>query len=158
MQIWSTNSGWFQIFKYEGEHFINWTNGKALDVHGGKDEEGRRVIVWNKHNGKNQKWNVVYLDKAKKEPTKGLDKDFGFHINRPFYIRSRMLFKRVVELVGAHNIVLKRYAKGRIEQQFYFDGQTHTIKSNRYKDRSLDIQNHGNHRNLRMTSTNARWW
>jgi len=24
MQIWSTNSGWFQIFKYEGEQFINW--------------------------------------------------------------------------------------------------------------------------------------
>jgi hypothetical protein len=24
MQIWSTNSGWFQIFKYENNQFINW--------------------------------------------------------------------------------------------------------------------------------------
>ena len=24
MQIWSTNSGWFQVFKYENNQFINW--------------------------------------------------------------------------------------------------------------------------------------
>jgi hypothetical protein len=24
MQIWSTNSGWFQVFKYEKNQFINW--------------------------------------------------------------------------------------------------------------------------------------
>jgi hypothetical protein len=24
MQIWSTNSGWFQVFKYENSQFINW--------------------------------------------------------------------------------------------------------------------------------------
>jgi hypothetical protein len=140
MQIWSTNSGWFQLFKFEQPalentkedktedkkgakttnnnpgHFINFRNGKALDVSGGKDEEGRPVIVWNKHNGANQKWRVVYLDEAEKEPTKGLHEDFGFHINRPFYLKSRMLFGRVAELVGASNIVLKRYVKGRTEQ------------------------------------------
>jgi hypothetical protein len=32
MQIWSTNSGWFQVFKYEKGQFINWTNNKVLDV------------------------------------------------------------------------------------------------------------------------------
>jgi hypothetical protein len=97
-------------------HFINFRNGKALDVSGGKDEEGRPVIVWNKHNGANQKWGVVYLDNKEKEQTKGLNEDFGFHINRPFYIKSRMLFGRVAELVGASNIVLKRYTKNRTEQ------------------------------------------
>jgi hypothetical protein len=40
MQIWSTNSQWFQIFKYQGEHFVNWQNGKCLDVSGNKDVEG----------------------------------------------------------------------------------------------------------------------
>jgi membrane carboxypeptidase/penicillin-binding protein PbpC len=40
MQVWSTNSGWFQIFKYEDGMFLNWQNGKALDVSGGKDVEG----------------------------------------------------------------------------------------------------------------------
>ena len=137
---------------------MNIRNGNALDVDHGKDEEGRPVLQYKQHNGANQKWNVVYLDKAKGEETKGFDEDWGFHINRPFYFRSRMMFKRVAELVGATNIVLKRYAKGRIEQQYYFDGATKTIKSQRYKDRSLDIQGNGTQNNLRMTTTNARWW
>jgi hypothetical protein len=62
MQVWSTSSRWFQLFKYQGEQFINVHNEKALDVSGGKDEEGRSVIVWKKHNGNNQKWTIVYLD------------------------------------------------------------------------------------------------
>jgi hypothetical protein len=45
MQIWSTNSGWFQVFKYENNQFINWSNKKVLDVTGGKDEEGQAVGV-----------------------------------------------------------------------------------------------------------------
>jgi hypothetical protein len=80
MQIWSTNSGWFQLFKFvesaqktesktrdikkekeEKEEsyfgtFINWTDQRALDVTSSKDEEGAAVGV-NKQNGKdNQKW------------------------------------------------------------------------------------------------------
>jgi len=86
MQVWSTNSGWFQVFKYVDEHFMNIQNGKALDVHGGRDEEGRKAIVWNRHNGANQKWKVIYLDEAKKVATKGESEEFGFHINRPFYL------------------------------------------------------------------------
>lgn len=61
MQVFRTSSGWFQIFRYEEEHFIN-AKGKALDVDGGKDEEMRQVIVYNKHNGANQKWTIKYLD------------------------------------------------------------------------------------------------
>jgi hypothetical protein len=37
MQIWSTNSGWFQVFRYEKGQFVNWSNNKVLDVKGGKD-------------------------------------------------------------------------------------------------------------------------
>jgi hypothetical protein len=55
MQIWSTNSQWFQIFRYQNEHFIN-QRGKALDVSGGKDIEGQPVWVWKRHDGKNQRW------------------------------------------------------------------------------------------------------
>jgi hypothetical protein len=56
MQIWSTNSGWFQIFKYENNQFINWTNNKVLDVRGGKDVEGNPVQVWSNNGSKAQKW------------------------------------------------------------------------------------------------------
>jgi len=114
MQIYSTNSGWFQIFRYGGEkdaHFENLYNKKCLDVHGGKDEEGRPVIVWNRHNGANQKWTIIYTDKADKVQSKGLHADFGFHIGRPFYFRSRLPMKRVVECIGANNLVLKRWRK-----------------------------------------------
>jgi hypothetical protein len=114
MQVWSTNSGWFQLFKYvEGAYFQNIQNNKVLDVSGNKDVEGQAVIVHGKNNGANQRWRIVYLDKADKEPTKGLDDDFGFHIGRPFYLVSRLPMKRVAECVGANNVVLKRYVKGR---------------------------------------------
>jgi hypothetical protein len=106
MQIWSTNSGWFQVFFYKDEFFLNPTNNKVLDVSGGKDEEGQAVIVWNR-NGKgtvNQRWKIVYLDQAAKTRTKGFNKEFGFHINRPFYIRSRLPMKRVAECHGANNV------------------------------------------------------
>jgi hypothetical protein len=56
------------MWKYSGEHFVNFikTN-KALDVYQGKDVEGQQVIVWNKHNGWNQRWRVIYTDKSTKE-------------------------------------------------------------------------------------------
>jgi hypothetical protein len=56
MQIWSTNSGWFQIFKYDNSQFINWTNNKVLDVTSSRDEEGQAVGVANNTGKKNQKW------------------------------------------------------------------------------------------------------
>jgi len=38
-----------------------------------------------------------------------MNKDFGFHINRPFYIRSRLPMKRIIECIGANNVTLKRW-------------------------------------------------
>jgi hypothetical protein len=66
--------------------------------------------------------------------------------------------KRVAELVSARNVVLKRYRRGRTEQQFFFDYRSKTIKSQRYKDRSFDIQNAGRSNNLQMYTTNSRWF
>ena len=105
------------------------SNNKVLDVSGGKDEEGQAVIVYGNHGKVNQQWNVIYLDKAEKEATKGLDTDFGFHINRPFYIVSRLPMARVVECHGANNIWLRRWRNNVAAQQFFFDGVSKTIKS-----------------------------
>jgi hypothetical protein len=52
------------------------------------DQEGQAITVNNFTNGVNQRWRVVYLDKADKVETKGLNEEFGFHINRPFYLVS----------------------------------------------------------------------
>jgi hypothetical protein len=111
MQIWSTNSGWFQVFKYDKNQFINWSNSKVLDVKGGKDEEGQAVGVWGNNKGTHQQWTVLYVDKAGKTETKGLNEEFGFHINRPFYIRSRLPMQRIAECHGANNVWLKRWRK-----------------------------------------------
>jgi len=51
------------------------------------------------------------LDKAAKTETKGLNEEFGFHINRPFYIVSELPMNRVVEMLGGTNVVLKRWRK-----------------------------------------------
>jgi adenylate kinase family enzyme len=64
--------------------------------------------------------------------------------------------KRVAEVVGGRNIVLKTldYERDKKEQHFVFDEVSKTIKSVRYMDRSLNTA--GN--NLDMRTTNSRWW
>jgi hypothetical protein len=138
---------------------VNWQNNKVIDVQGNKDEEGRPVIVNNNNNGKNQKWKIIYLDQAEKTQTSGLNEEFGFHINRPFYLVSELPFNRVAECIGANNIVIKRYAKGRVAQQFYFDEVSKTIRSQQWKNYALEIQSNGGSSNLRATSgITSRWW
>jgi hypothetical protein len=62
--------------------------------------------------------------------------------------------QRVMEAVGANNVVLKQYAHGRIAQQFFFDKVTKTVKSKQWSNRSMNI--HGN--NLNLSPTNSRWF
>jgi len=111
------------------------------------------------HNGKNQQWNVIYLDKANKTRTDGFNEDFGWEINRPFYMVSRLPMRRVIEAVGANNMVIKRYVKGRLGQQFYFDEASKTIRSQQWKNYAVEIQSNGGSSNVRLTSgINSRWW
>jgi len=72
-------------FKYEKGYLINVKTNKVMDVSGGKDAEAQKVIMWNKHNGANQRWRIVYVDQFK-EQNKGLIEEFGLFANRPFYI------------------------------------------------------------------------
>ena len=130
-----------------------------MEVSGNKDAEGQKVIVSKRQDNANQRWRVVYVDKASKEPTKGLNEEFGFYINRPFYLVSRLPMRRVAECVGHNNVQLKRYTKNRTAQQFYFDQVSKTIRSQQWKNYALEIQSNGGSTNLRMTSSiNSRWW
>jgi hypothetical protein len=88
LQVWKTNARWFQLFRYQGGYLIN-EKGKVMDVHGNKDQENRNIIVWNKHKGMNQQWDIIYADDMEAEPKKGdLNKDFGMYVERPFHIVS----------------------------------------------------------------------
>ena len=138
--------------------FINIRNNKALDVSGGKDEEGQAVIVYGNHGKVNQQWSVTYVDKAEKDETKGLNEEYGFYINRPFYIRSRLPMQRVLQCHGANNVLMSRYVKNNLGQQFFFDEVSKTVKSQQWKTHSLDITSNGASSNLRCTTTNSRWW
>lgn len=157
MQTISTNSRWFQIWRYDGTFFTNIQNKKVIEVQHGKDIEGYTVINANRSGSRRQRWRVVYTDKMGKEAydkTGVTDKTFGFKVNTKFYFVSRLPMNRVAEAVGASNIVLKRYAKNRVAQQFFFDAVSKTIKSQQWKGRSFKM----NGSNLQLYPTDARWW
>jgi hypothetical protein len=138
---------------------VNVKNNKVLDVQGGRDAEGQNVLAWKKHNGANQRWRIVYIDSVQ-DQTKGLNKEFGFFIDRPFYIVNRMPMRRVVECQGNARTMLKRLSKGAKNQLFTFDGKTKTIYNMQWTTKSLTIGNNGNNDNNKdvfMTNTNARW-
>jgi hypothetical protein len=65
------------MFRYRSGFLVN-ERGKVMDVHGNRDAENRDIIVWNKHGGLNQQWDLIYANQYPKEPKKGqLNKDFG---------------------------------------------------------------------------------
>jgi len=111
----------------------------CLDIKKPFGEENQYIEINDCKGGKtlNQEWKVVYLDKAKAIETKGLNEEFGFHINRPFYIRSRMPMKRVLESIGANNITLKRWRKNVTAQQWWFDEKTKTVKNQQWKNYAM---------------------
>jgi hypothetical protein len=90
--------------------------------------------------------------------TEGLHEDYGFHINRPFYIVTKMGSGRAIEVQEGGNLVLKWKKYGGISQQFFFDNVSKTIKSKQYPDKSLDIQSAGRSSNLQIWTTNGRWF
>ena len=104
---------------------------------------------------------MIYVDEGIDGflPTSGLDPGSGYYINRPFYFVSRLPMRRVAECIGANNMVIKRYAKGRTAQQFYYDIKTRTVRSQQWKNYAMEIQSNGGSSNLRMTSSiNSNWW
>jgi hypothetical protein len=107
MQVWNTNGGWFQVFKYYQNYIMNVKDSRVLEITGSKDVEGQRCGVSKKTYTINQKWTVIYVDKAEDLKTKGMYTPYGIHLARPFYIRSRLPMQRVLQVVGGRNIVLK---------------------------------------------------
>jgi hypothetical protein len=101
---------------------LNSHNGKALDVYEGIEFEGQNVIFWDKHSGENQKWRVVYADKAPSLPPKTGEfvSDWGFKHNKDFYIISAMPSRRYLSVIDSHKIVIKT-SNGLASQKWYFN-------------------------------------
>jgi hypothetical protein len=79
-------------------------------------------------------------------------------MNRPFYFRSRMPMKRVIECVSNAYVRQKKYAKGRKAQQWIFDGRSKTIQGTYWKNRAIEITSNGGSSSLRMNTVTSRWW
>lgn len=97
--------------------FVN-EHGKVLDISGGADRDGTRVIVWNMHKGLNQQWEIIYID-IKVETT------FEWKVNRPFTIVNQMHHKRLLTLKGGNFVISDR--ENIPEQLFTYDPETKTV-------------------------------
>jgi len=90
----------------------------VISVSGQKDTEAQPVHALNRLGGRNksQVWRVIYTDKMGDESIqkKGKrDTDYNFRVLEPFYLRSRLPMQRVMEAVGANNVVIKRWVKNK---------------------------------------------
>jgi hypothetical protein len=93
----------------------------------------------------------------KADPKKGeLNPDFGMYVQRPFHIVSMMAAHRYLDILG-RNLVIKT-PNGFDTQVFWFDQKSKTIKSQRHKGWSFDIQSAGRSNNMQMWNTNSGWW
>lgn len=69
---------------------------------------------------------------------------------------------RLVTSNGRNVFIKDRIRRGNDKFQiWYFDGKTKTIKSQQYKNKSLDLEHAGRRgrgTNLHIWSTNSGWW
>jgi len=77
------------------------------------------------------KWTVLYVSDAKPEPTKGFNKEYGFHINRPFHIVSTLQTGRFVDVIG-NKLVIKTQ-NGFDSQEWTFDWPSRSIINKKSK-------------------------
>jgi hypothetical protein len=109
------------MFKYKGGYFTNIKNSKVVSIKDRKDVEAQPVWASTRLGGNHpsQRWKIVYTNAMGSEAYKAkgqTDGEFGFKIGEVFYLRSKLPMQRVAECVGASNVTLKKWAKGRKAQ------------------------------------------
>jgi len=137
--------------------FVTNERGKVMDVSGGLDDEGRNIIVYNKHGKINQQSDIIYVDEYPDEPKKGeMNTDFGLYVDRDFFVVSQLKENRYLDLINNKNFVIKT-RNGRKSQVWYFHQQSLTIRT-RYNNQSWDIKTSGTTRDMQIYSTNSKWF
>jgi hypothetical protein len=147
INIENTNARWWQLFDFKDANVVN-EKGKVLDVRGGQDRQNQDVIVWSRHNGLNQQWDVVYTDEP--EPA------VNFEPNKPFVLINQMAGKRLLTLSGSNFVIQSR--NNSPEQLFKFDPATKTIKMYANQAHSLALSHSGKSRNLIAHKTDGAWY
>jgi hypothetical protein len=132
-------------------------HGKVMDVDGAQDVENRNIIVWNKHGGLNQQWDVIYVDEYPAEPIKGeLNEQFGLYVLRDFYINTELGLHRHLTVTDGSKLAIKT-KNGNKQQIWYFDQTSLTIK-NKKDNKSFNINSNGASKTTNVYTTNSNWW
>jgi hypothetical protein len=129
--------------------------GKVMDVYQGKDIENQDIIVWKRHKGLNQQWDIIYKDKWATYKKGQFHRDYGLYIERDFHIVSRLRSARYLDLIGRDFVI--KTSNGRNTQKWYFHLDSLTIRS-RSNNQSWDIKSSGRTNNMQVWSTNSGWW
>lgn len=116
--------------------YIQNQRGLVLDVAGGRDRNGQNILVWTKHNGRNQKWRIEYLNrkpqkpKKKAAPRKGeYSADHHLYVERPFYIVSKLGSQRYLDNDKRGNKLVVKKENGNESQQWWFDFKRRIIRN-----------------------------
>lgn len=106
-----------------------------MDIAGGADRDGTRVIVWNMHKGLNQQWEIVYWTSTTTTTT--VTTTFEWRVGRPFTIVNQMHHKRLLTLRGGNFVIADR--DNSANQLFTFNAETKTINAYANQGRALSI-------------------
>jgi hypothetical protein len=127
-----------------------------MEISGGVDAENRDIYMSNFHGRVEQQWDLIYVKNWKGEPTTGQwNRDWGFIVNKDFYIISNLGEHRYIDYLG-RNLVIKTQ-NGRTSQKWYFHQPSRTVRS-RPTNQSFDIHNSGKSNHMQYYSTSSRWW
>jgi hypothetical protein len=106
------------MFRMKGAYLTN-ERGKVAWVQGDVDQESRHIYIANRKNHVSQQWDIIYADQWKRDPKKGeLNKRFGFYVERPFYIISRLGKQRYLTALNRNFVIKTR--NGRPDQTWIF--------------------------------------
>jgi hypothetical protein len=142
-----TTGGWNQQFTIDGA-FLKNERGLVIDVAGSGDRDGQNVLVWKKHGGKNQQWNIEYADVDKIQN--------GLIPDKPFRLISKMRGQRALTMQG-RNVVIRDRNNGAQNQIFVYDSQTGSIQPRTNRNISVDIGDHGRGRYTKMSNERDIW-
>jgi Fe2+ transport system protein FeoA len=146
------------MFRFQDDKLVNIKSGYAIDS-GKLDTEGARVSAQVKRNTPQQKWTILYVDQSKPMQKTGMNKEYGFFINRAFNIVSKLPMGRVLDVQAKGlGLVIRRRVLNDKSQSFYFDGSTKTILSTKHKGLAITIGGEGKSSVLSLAKNGARWF
>jgi hypothetical protein len=136
---------------------VNIKNRKVVDVAGSKDRENTNVGVYRSHGGKNQMWDVVYVDEY--DDWKSKQKvDYGFKDGKIFNIVSRLRSRRLLTLGFDQNSFSIASKNNSPFQAFIFDAKTGSILPFLNQSKAVTIGKSGRDRKLLLEPNTKDWF